>query len=82
MSPPNGTVIVPSGTLHGAEVSFECDTGFMLDGNASNECNLTGQWEPGTPTCKPLGDESLTGDCYPIRNTLTKFQFHFNSVNI
>jgi len=62
MPPSNGTVTVLSGTLYGAEVSYECNTGFKLDGNASNVCNLTGQWEQGTPTCQPLGDENLTGD--------------------
>ena len=55
MPPPNGNVSVINGKQYGAEVYFECDTGFRLDGNASNVCQLSGQWEPGTPTCQLIG---------------------------
>jgi len=57
MPPPNGTVSVTNGTQYGAEVYFQCDTGFRLEGNASSVCNLTGQWELGTPTCQLIGDD-------------------------
>ena len=55
MAPPNGTVTVTIGTQNKAELLFECDTGFRLDGNANNVCNLSGQWEPEMPTCQLIG---------------------------
>jgi len=58
--PKNGTVSVPSGTTLGAEVTFECNIGFKLDGNASNVCQPSKHWEPGTPNCQ-LICKILTG---------------------
>ena len=55
MPPPNGTVTVTNGTHYKAEILFECDTGFRLNGNASNVCNLSGHWKPGMPTCQLIG---------------------------
>ena len=54
-SPTNGVVSFSSGTTPGAEVRFQCNPGFRLDGNAMNMCNLTGKWEPETPTCQLIG---------------------------
>jgi len=54
-APANGTVSVTNGTNYGAQVDFQCDTGFRLVGNASNVCNLSGQWEPGPPNCQVIG---------------------------
>jgi len=55
MAPVNGIVSFTKGTKFGTEVYFGCDTGFRLEGNATNVCNLSGQWEPGTPTCQRIG---------------------------
>jgi len=49
-------VYVTNGTTFGAEVHYGCDTGFSLDGNASNVCSLSGQWEPETPNCQLIGN--------------------------
>jgi len=57
MPPQNGTVSVTNGTHYDAEVHFECDTGFRLDGNASSVCQLSEHWEPGTPTCQLIGNK-------------------------
>jgi len=54
-APANGTVSVTNGTKYGAKVDFGCDTGFRLIGNARSVCHLSGQWEPGTPTCQLIG---------------------------
>jgi len=56
MVPANGKITVISGTTSGAEVDYECDTGFRLVGNASNLCNQSGQWEPEPPTCQFIGN--------------------------
>jgi len=53
--PANGIMSATNGTKYGAKVEFGCDTGFRLIGNASSVCHLSGQWEPGTPTCKVIG---------------------------
>jgi len=55
--PTNGTVTITNGTEYGAEVTFDCDTGFRIDGNASSVCQHTGQWEPGTPNCQLIGNQ-------------------------
>jgi len=55
MPPTNGTMSVTNDTQYGAEVSFECDNGFRIEGNASSVCQLSGQWEPGSPTCQLIG---------------------------
>jgi len=55
IAPANGTVFIENGTKYNAEVTFECDTGYSLIGNASNMCQLSGEWEPGTPTCQYIG---------------------------
>ena len=55
MPSPNGTVSVTNGTHYDADVHFECDTGFRLDGTASSICQISGQWVPGTPTCQLIG---------------------------
>ena len=60
MPPNNGTVSVPSGTNLGAEVTFDCNIGFRLDGNTNNVCQSSEHWEPGTPTCQ-LICKILTG---------------------
>jgi len=57
--PVNGTVAVSNDTTYGAEVYFACDTGFRLEGNASSVCQLSGQWEPGTPICQIVGNYSF-----------------------
>ena len=63
MPPPNGTVSSPNETNYNAEVYYECDTGFRLEGNMSSVCQLSGQWEPGTPTCQLIGINSDKGRC-------------------
>jgi len=55
IAPANGTVSVMNGTQYGAVVAYECGIGFRLDGMASSVCKLTGQWEPGPPTCQLIG---------------------------
>jgi len=59
MPPTNGTVSVTNGTLYGAEVYFECDSGFRLDGNVSSVCNWSGLWESGTATCQLMGNSCV-----------------------
>ena len=59
MPPANGNILVTNDTNYNAEVYFECDTGFRLDGTASSVCQLSGQWEPGTPTCQIIGKKSF-----------------------
>jgi len=56
MPPTNGTVSETINTQYGAEVYFGCDTGFRLIGTANSVCHLSGQWEPGAPTCQLIGN--------------------------
>lgn len=60
MVPTNGTVSVINGTQFGAEIYFECDTGFRLNGNASSVCQHSGQWDAETPNCQHIG----IGSCW------------------
>jgi len=59
MAPTNGTVSVTNGTKYGAEVYFECNVGYKFRGNESSVCQLSGLWEPETPTCHLIGDDSF-----------------------
>jgi len=70
--PDNGTVFVTSGTTYGAEVNYECDTGFRLVGNASNVCNQSGQWEPEPPTCQDTSSNYIY-NCF----SLPAYIWHF-----
>ena len=59
LAPSNGTVSATNGTQYNAEVYFACNVGFTIQGNASNVCQLSGKWEPGTPTCQLIGYDSF-----------------------
>ena len=37
----------------GSTVSFHCDNGYKLQGNATSECQFSGTWIP-SPVCKSL----------------------------
>jgi len=70
MPPANGTVSVTNGTQYNAEVYVECNVGFTILGNASIVCQLSGQWEPESPTCQLIGDELLTKHHSTLNNIL------------
>ena len=47
----NGTVVAAS-TLVGGVVTYICDVGFSLVGDALLTCSITGLWEGTTPSCQ------------------------------
>ncbi len=49
--PANGTVLLPSGTTYSSTAQYECDIGFVLQGEAQRTCLITGQWSGNTPNC-------------------------------
>jgi len=59
IEPTNGTLSLTNGTHYDADVYFECNIGFTILGNKSSVCQQSGQWEPGTPHCQLIGDNSL-----------------------
>ena len=36
----------------GTNVTFSCDSGFILDGSNSSTCHKNGSWNPSPPTCR------------------------------
>ncbi len=50
-NPVNGRIII-NGTQIGDTVSYECDTGYKLVGEADRTCNLVGLWTDSQPVCQ------------------------------
>ncbi|XP_023931054.1 protein mesh [Lingula anatina] len=51
-TPPNGQKTVTSGYTAGAEVTFACDNGYILQGSANRTCLSTGLWNGENSSCQ------------------------------
>ncbi len=49
-SPTNGALSTPSRDYL-TVITYSCDTGYVLTGNAARQCLATGQWSGVAPTC-------------------------------
>ena len=49
-SPVNGEVLII-----GITATYTCDSGFMLNGNETQECQKDGIWSGAAPTCQNKG---------------------------
>ena len=54
-SPVNGSVIFNT-TTYSADAIFSCDVNFALSGQALSVCDISGQWEPPSSGCSPVGN--------------------------
>ena len=50
MPPINGTLTVPA-TTYKSTASYDCDSGFALEGEATRTCLETREWSGEAPTC-------------------------------
>ena len=53
--PENGNVDTSDGTLEGDVASYECDSGFTLEGVSSRTCTASG-WSDKEPSCESMLD--------------------------
>jgi Notch-like protein len=61
-APANGNLSV-STYLPGGSAQYECDTGFVLNGNATRTCGGNGQWSGSTPTCVAVTNPCSSAPC-------------------
>ncbi|XP_013396521.1 sushi, von Willebrand factor type A, EGF and pentraxin domain-containing protein 1 isoform X2 [Lingula anatina] len=77
--PQFGTASTPQGTRFGSKVTYTCDSGYMLQGDAERTCEaqgIQGVWSGSKPQCTPVdcGDPGLpqngvkTGSDYTFGN--------------
>jgi Notch-like protein len=50
--------VLPDGTA-----TYECDTGFVLKGNATRTCQANGTWTGSDPTCVAVSDPCASAPC-------------------
>ena len=50
-NPQNGRRILPGGTTFQSNVTYECNTGFRLEGVAFQTCRALGVWSDSQPSC-------------------------------
>uniref|UniRef100_A0A665V0N7 Sushi domain-containing protein n=1 Tax=Echeneis naucrates TaxID=173247 RepID=A0A665V0N7_ECHNA len=69
---------------HKATVMLQCDDGFVMEGKATQICQINSSWSPGLPTCKPqscsrpvgrptmqLKGDDILKDSFPDGSTAT-----------
>ena len=49
-NPQNGSVSVPSQQF-GSVATYSCETGLVIEGNSSRQCESDGNWSGEMPTC-------------------------------
>ena len=50
----NGQRDATAGTAYGATLTFSCNEGYRLLGNAVRRCEESGQWSGSQPTCNSM----------------------------
>jgi len=53
-NPDNGVVQHTSGTTYGQTATYQCDTGYMMNGISTRLCAANGVWTNTPPTCEAL----------------------------
>ncbi|XP_060605833.1 adhesion G protein-coupled receptor L3-like [Ruditapes philippinarum] len=62
--PGNGSITTPqTNTTFGSVVTYECNTGFVLDGHQSIRCLSSGIWSGSTPLCIPDIEDKRPKEC-------------------
>ena len=51
-APPNGAVDFSAGTVFGDKATYSCNSGYILKGPATRECQIDGEWSGEDPVCK------------------------------
>ncbi|XP_052772761.1 uncharacterized protein LOC128211759 isoform X2 [Mya arenaria] len=67
--PTNGALIVPVAFTYGANVSFQCNDGFILSGESFIVCGISGSWNADPPECVPKSP--IHGPCENVNYCLT-----------
>ncbi|XP_060568616.1 uncharacterized protein LOC132727214, partial [Ruditapes philippinarum] len=67
--PGNGSITTPqTNTTFGAVVTYECNTGFVLDGHQIIRCLSSGIWSGSTPLCIPVIEDKISKQCESERD--------------
>ncbi len=53
-NPTNGQVDTSNGTTPGSTATYNCSTGYILNGNSSRTCNSDREWSRSPPTCEGM----------------------------
>ena len=54
-APDDGSMTYSSGTTFQSVTTFDCDTGYTLDGDSTRTCQANATWSNSTPSCKING---------------------------
>ena len=54
-APADGSVTFSSGTTFQSVASFDCNTGYTLEGDATRTCQANAAWSNSDPSCKIKG---------------------------
>ena len=54
-APADGSLTYSSGTTFQSVASFDCDTGYTLDGDSTRTCLANASWSNSDPSCKING---------------------------
>jgi len=63
LNPPQNGNLTVSSYLPNGTAQYECDTGFVLSGNASRTCGGNGQWSGSNPTCTAVANPCASAPC-------------------
>ena len=51
-SPGNGTVTHPGQPIYMSIATYSCNTGYVVEGQATRTCQANGTWSGSAPTCR------------------------------
>ena len=54
-NPDDGSVTYSTGTTFQSVATFDCDTGYTLDGEPTRTCQANASWSNSDPSCKING---------------------------
>ena len=63
-NPEDGTVTV-MGTTPDSTATYECNSGFQLEGSMVLICGADGEWSPAPPVCQRCETTTYTYSCAP-----------------
>ena len=58
-TPLNGSVNETGNYRVGTNVTFSCDSGYILDGNISSTCHADRSWNPLPPICREGNETNI-----------------------
>ena len=64
LEPDHGSVNISKGTAVGNTATFDCDTGYTLQGNRQTTCLKGNTWDHSTPKCIINGEKQCQKFCF------------------